>query len=210
MSKYVDYKKYITSKEWKEKKEKLFDLRGKECEQCGYKHKIHVHHLTYERLGDEKMKDLQILCFQCHMSKHDEHFEKLILKSKTPPKGWRQLEPGEIRLTKEHLQNLRSKKGGITKHVFKLFGYKRVPKTKGWFKNQIGRPISEEKYKETIELIKKWDEGKEVKKPKPENKALKYSICNDLRKVGVNTINGKSISYLNLSLLQPLHKAYCS
>lgn len=209
MSKYVDYKKYISSKEWKEKKEEVFNQRGKECEQCGYQYRLHVHHLTYERLGNERLEDLQILCFQCHMSKHDEYFDKYVLKGKTPPKGWRALKDGEIRITREHLENLRTKKGGITKHVYKLFGFKRLPKTKGWFKNQIGQPIEEKKYQEAIELIRKWDESKSTVKPKNENKKLKHILCNDLRKVGIRTINGKSISYLSLSLIEPLHNAYC-
>lgn len=73
------YKEYILSDKWKLKKQEVFKLRGKECEQCGSIHKIHVHHITYKNLGNENMEDLQILCFQCHMSKHDKYFNKLIL-----------------------------------------------------------------------------------------------------------------------------------
>jgi hypothetical protein len=30
-----------------------------------------VHHLTYVRLGREKMKDLRILCKGCHANEHE-------------------------------------------------------------------------------------------------------------------------------------------
>ena len=77
-----DYNKYIKSAKWKNKKKEVFKERGKECEQCGDQHYIHVHHLTYERLGDENLEDLQILCYQCHMSKHDKYFNKFVLNKK--------------------------------------------------------------------------------------------------------------------------------
>lgn len=78
----VNYKEYINSKEWKKKKQEVFNERGKECEQCGAQHYIHVHHLNYDNLGNENLEDLQILCYRCHMSKHDEYFNKFVLKKK--------------------------------------------------------------------------------------------------------------------------------
>lgn len=86
----MDYNKYIKSKEWRDKRNELFTLKGKECEQCGSTHKINVHHISYDNLGNESLDDLQILCFQCHMSKHDEYFDKFypnkIKVKKTKPK----------------------------------------------------------------------------------------------------------------------------
>lgn len=207
MSNKEKYKKYITSKEWKEKKEKLFDLRGKECEQCGYTHRLHVHHLTYENLGYEKMDDLQILCYQCHMSKHDKYFEKFVLK--IPP-----LKKGEIRLTADLLAKLRTEKGGITKHVYTLFGYKGIPKKKGWFKSKINTAINESKYNKAVEAIRNWEEERveiqKSKKPVNENKKLKLMVANDLRSKGIKSINGKSVSYMDLITLKKLHQVYCS
>ena len=74
---YSKYKKYLNSKEWKLKKKQLFDLRGYGCEQCNFEYYLDVHHLTYKNLYNEKMEDLQILCKQCHLSKHEKHFKKV-------------------------------------------------------------------------------------------------------------------------------------
>lgn len=40
-----------------------------QCERCGGRAE-HVHHLTYERLGDEDLCDLQALCIECHRLEH--------------------------------------------------------------------------------------------------------------------------------------------
>lgn len=204
------YKKYITSKKWKEKKAQLFELRGKECEQCGYKHRLHVHHLTYERLGEENLDDLQILCFQCHMSKHDEYFDSLILKNRYKPKGYVPLKEGEVRLTIEMINNLKTKKGGVTRHVYKLFGFKKLPK-KGWLHGQIGNPVNLIKYNQTVEQVREWEQNTYLKPKKNSTKDKKerHLLCNDLRKCGIKTINGKSISFIPMETLKKLHVAYC-
>jgi len=31
---------------------------------------LEVHHLTYDRLGDERMDDLEVLCPDCHRKAH--------------------------------------------------------------------------------------------------------------------------------------------
>lgn len=47
------------------------------CERCGcgeknsfarYKQKLHIHHKTYERLWHELPEDVELLCFDCHLS----------------------------------------------------------------------------------------------------------------------------------------------
>lgn len=65
----TDYNQYMQSSEWKEKKiDKLFSV-GYCCEQCGYDGTdipLDVHHVTYERLGHERLSDLKVLCRSCH------------------------------------------------------------------------------------------------------------------------------------------------
>lgn len=39
------------------------------CECCGAK-KVHLHHHTYERLGNESMDDITPLCGDCHLDLH--------------------------------------------------------------------------------------------------------------------------------------------
>jgi 5-methylcytosine-specific restriction endonuclease McrA len=65
------YRSYIQSEEWKQKRaEKL--RANPSCEMCdGFKHR-QVHHLTYERLGNELLDDLVTLCRRCHAIEHSD------------------------------------------------------------------------------------------------------------------------------------------
>jgi 5-methylcytosine-specific restriction endonuclease McrA len=46
-------------------------LRDSKCDHCGRRtHFLELHHRTYERLGRELITDLELLCEQCHRSKH--------------------------------------------------------------------------------------------------------------------------------------------
>lgn len=63
----VEYKKYIGSAKWRNIRKALFKMRGKKCESCGYgSATLEVHHLTYDRFGNENLADLKILCKPCH------------------------------------------------------------------------------------------------------------------------------------------------
>lgn len=66
------YHKYIKSKEWGIKKKKMYSIFGYRCMACHEtnKRKLHVHHATYARLFEEKVKDLYILCNDCHKEFH--------------------------------------------------------------------------------------------------------------------------------------------
>lgn len=65
-----DRTKYLTyisnSKEWRIKRNQVIALKGRKCERCSSKKKIHIHHGTYERLYNEEMSDLFVLCGKCH------------------------------------------------------------------------------------------------------------------------------------------------
>ena len=61
------YKEYLKSKRWQAKRQQVFAHYGKKCYACGKRPKVlHVHHVTYERLGHEDIKDLMPLCVPCH------------------------------------------------------------------------------------------------------------------------------------------------
>ncbi len=63
----AEYHKAISSQRWRELKERVIVLRGKACEGCGTKRgRLDLHHDTYERLGNERLSDLRILCPDCH------------------------------------------------------------------------------------------------------------------------------------------------
>lgn len=61
------YSKYIKSPQWEAKRQLYFQNFGKYCKACHQtRGPIHVHHMTYERLGRELMSDLISLCPSCH------------------------------------------------------------------------------------------------------------------------------------------------
>jgi hypothetical protein len=68
---WSDYSRYLESEEWKERSAGIIARAHGLCEKCGKRKAIHVHHLSYDRVGEERETDLQALCFQCHDEIHD-------------------------------------------------------------------------------------------------------------------------------------------
>ena len=66
-----EYKRYLKSNKWRQRKHRSLRLVGYKCEVCRSEVDIHVHHLSYERLGAEKDSDLIVLCEVCHTKQHD-------------------------------------------------------------------------------------------------------------------------------------------
>lgn len=65
------YKEYLKSEKWQKLRKTVFSERGKKCELCLSSKNLHIHHLTYERIFNEDLKDLQVLCRKCHESTHN-------------------------------------------------------------------------------------------------------------------------------------------
>lgn len=65
----ANYKDYLRSHEWAAKRRERFDMDNGICCECGAP-ADHVHHVTYERLGDERMQDLLSVCRPCHSKIH--------------------------------------------------------------------------------------------------------------------------------------------
>lgn len=217
--KKVNYKKYILSQDWKKKRQQVFDLRGKECEQCGSEHYIQVHHLNYENLGKEKMEDLQILCYQCHMSKHDEYFEKFILKRKPLAEGF-------FYPTREDIIKLKTKAGGFNKETVSFLGGRWPPK-KGWVRKAQNKQFNIVQFQKAIEKVIEWDSkkeerraiaesNKENKKPGKRKKekltkweaAHRATMISDLKKKNLESINGKRLVYVKYDMLKKIWTAY--
>lgn len=68
---YVDYKQYIQSEEWQEKRAQRLEFANHRCELCNCPDNLHVHHRSYDNLGDEPIGDLVVLCEECHDVFHD-------------------------------------------------------------------------------------------------------------------------------------------
>ena len=66
-----DYKEYLKSEKWQKIRKTAFSQRGKKCEVCQSVKSLHIHHLTYDRIFNESLSDLQILCRKCHEKVHD-------------------------------------------------------------------------------------------------------------------------------------------
>ena len=65
---------YMTTKQWKQLKLERLRIAQNKCESCGSTHNLHLHHITYERLTQELVEDVAILCGGidgCHQKLHD-------------------------------------------------------------------------------------------------------------------------------------------
>ena len=60
-----EYERYIHSSQWRQTADKRLEVDGHICCVCGGK-ATDVHHLTYDRFGNEAMDDLVSLCRKCH------------------------------------------------------------------------------------------------------------------------------------------------
>ena len=73
----MDYNTYIVSNAWRVRRYRLAEAKGWKCDKCGFtpfsKSQIDVHHLNYECLGKETPEDVQLLCRNCHESKHPDN-----------------------------------------------------------------------------------------------------------------------------------------
>ena len=60
------YLSYIASPAWRTRRQRAIERAGNRCQVCGEARRLQVHHVTYERLGNEKDGDLTVLCWYCH------------------------------------------------------------------------------------------------------------------------------------------------
>ena len=76
-----EYKDYLRSAEWKQKKQERMEIDGFRCVMCGRPlnkiKSIQEHHITYARLGHENvMTDICTLCGSCHQKIHNYYNRK--------------------------------------------------------------------------------------------------------------------------------------
>lgn len=63
------YGEYLSSIEWRERRAVVLILSMYKCNRCDGRAHI-VHHLTYDRRGEEHLSDLEPLCRRCHDITH--------------------------------------------------------------------------------------------------------------------------------------------
>lgn len=78
------YNFYLDSPAWKSKRLAALNLAGHRCQLCNGTKNLHVHHRTYERIGDEELGDLTVLCKNCHYRFHEKPVKA---KKKNPRKA---------------------------------------------------------------------------------------------------------------------------
>jgi 5-methylcytosine-specific restriction endonuclease McrA len=73
------YDQYMKSSHWEWTRNRAISMAGKRCQRCdepagrgknGGPIGLNVHHLSYERLGNERSEDLIVLCRSCHAKEH--------------------------------------------------------------------------------------------------------------------------------------------
>jgi len=66
----IDRERYMHSSEWEVIASKVKKRDQHRCRNCESIFDLQVHHLTYKRLGSERMEDLITLCAYCHAAVH--------------------------------------------------------------------------------------------------------------------------------------------
>lgn len=65
---------YEQQYEWKKRREIRIKSAAYTCEKCGCQPDVlDVHHLCYDRYGNENFYDLQVLCKECHKEEHEKY-----------------------------------------------------------------------------------------------------------------------------------------
>jgi 5-methylcytosine-specific restriction endonuclease McrA len=88
------YRRYLDSPEWATRRIERLELAGGLCEDCDAQ-ATHVHHLTYRRVGAERLHDLRALCANCHAIRHghmcgrDATFADRVAAERTYGNGYR-------------------------------------------------------------------------------------------------------------------------
>lgn len=69
----MPYDEYLKTEHWQTLREKALKRAGHRCQLCNTSlGSLHVHHRTYERRGRESLRDLIVLCADCHAMFHEQ------------------------------------------------------------------------------------------------------------------------------------------
>lgn len=96
-----DLSDYYSSPAWQQKRSERLKIDDYRCQKCGFTRALEVHHINYERFGNEDVsRDLITLCKKCHneiesQKKHinplpvSKEHHKVYLAGKISKYGWR-------------------------------------------------------------------------------------------------------------------------
>jgi hypothetical protein len=69
---FNDYKDYLNSRGWSNRRKLVFARASGTCEGCGINSPTQVHHLTYAHVGCEFLFELVAVCDACHTRLHED------------------------------------------------------------------------------------------------------------------------------------------
>ena len=81
----MPYNHQLLTPMWKEKRQEVFKEQGEFCNRCKSKHKLHVHHKSYDRNTfpwDYPLENFEVLCELCHLKHHNRDYESNFNKAK--------------------------------------------------------------------------------------------------------------------------------
>lgn len=72
------YFDYINSDKWRFIRRQVAEKNNYMCQLCHKKmyKGFHIHHITYENFGHEKLSDLMFLCPECHLMRIHKQYKK--------------------------------------------------------------------------------------------------------------------------------------
>lgn len=65
-----NYQTYLQSDHWKNFRKTQLIANNYQCQRCGSKDNLQVHHKTYKRRGHELSEDVIVVCNKCHEKLH--------------------------------------------------------------------------------------------------------------------------------------------
>ena len=71
----MPYDQYLRTEHWREIRNRTMERDGHQCRWCGSRKVLNVHHLTYERRGQERASDVITLCRSCQELAHPERMD---------------------------------------------------------------------------------------------------------------------------------------
>lgn len=78
MSQSPAYREYIKSEKWRALADEAKQATGGRCQGCDRQTwGLQAHHLTYERLGNERATDIWVVCSHCHLRFHPPHKKRV-------------------------------------------------------------------------------------------------------------------------------------
>jgi hypothetical protein len=66
----VNYEDYLQTEHWQTMRRLALEASDGACALCDSAADLEVHHRTYARLGHERLRDLVVLCAECHGRHH--------------------------------------------------------------------------------------------------------------------------------------------